>query len=261
MDLGLKGKVALITGAGMGIGKATSFSLAREGGHLAVCDIDRNLVEQSCQKLKECGVRVFPIQVDCTELTSIREMVKKAIEEFGRIDILVNSVGDPKTGTLLSLTEKDWEVSIRLKLLGTIFTITEVYPHMKRDGGGRIVNIIGVFGKQPAPTALTAGVTNAGLMAFTKALAQGAAADNILVNGVSPGPTETLRVQRVIEKRSQERGISIEQAKEEFLNEVPLRRMAKPEEVGDFIAFVVSDKASYLTGEILTFDGGFVRSI
>ncbi len=189
MDLGLKGKFALVTGGSLGIGHAAALALAAEGCRVAIAARGKEALEQAAAKIgRAAQAEVLAVQADCTKPEEVRRMVGKVHERFGRIDVLVNSIGSAKSGNFLQLTEEHWRESLELKLFGIVRCCREVVPHMQRHRWGRIVNVIGHRGRQPETQAMPAGVANAGLINFTKALADEDVRDGILVNGVSPCP-------------------------------------------------------------------------
>lgn len=257
MDLGLKGKFALVTGGSMGIGKAAALALAAEGCRVAIGARGREALDAAAA---EIGGDTFGVQVDCTQPAEIRRMVEAVMSRFGRIDVLVNSVGSAKSGNFLKLAEDDWRSSLELKLFGIVHTCREVVPHMQRQGWGRIVNIIGHRGRQPETQAMPAGVANAGLINFTKALGDEVVRDGILVNGVSPCPMETRRLDYMVQAKAAMMNISEEAARKEFLHDIPIGRFARPEEIAPLIAFLASERNSYISGTTIAIDGGATRT-
>ncbi len=257
MDLGLKGKFALVTGGSMGIGKAAALALAAEGCRIAIGARGREALDAAAA---EIGGGTLAVQVDCTKPADIRRMVDEVVARFGRIDVLVNSVGSAKSGNFLELADEDWRSSLDLKLYGIVHTCREVVPHMRRQRWGRIVNVIGHRGRQPETQAMPAGVANAGLINFTKALGDEVVRDGILVNGVSPCPMETRRLDYMVQAKAAMMGISEEAARDEFLHDIPIGRFARPEEIAPLIAFLASERNSYISGTTIAIDGGATRT-
>jgi NAD(P)-dependent dehydrogenase (short-subunit alcohol dehydrogenase family) len=256
MDLGLSGKRALVTGGSMGIGKAVALALAAEGCRVAIAARGREALAHAA---KEIGAAALVVPADCTKPEDIRRMVQEVVARFGGLDILVNSVGAAKSGRFLELSDDDWRESLELKLFGIVRSCREALPHMRRARWGRIVNLIGHRARQPEAQAMPAGVANAGLVNFTKALADEVAADGILVNGVSPCPMETRRLDYMVKAKAQMMGISEQAAREEFRREIPLGRFARPEEIAPLVAFLASERNSYITGTTIAIDGGATR--
>ena len=256
MDLGLAGRCALVTGGSMGIGKAAALALAAEGCRVAIAARGAPALADAAA---EIGHDTLVVKADCTRLEDIRRMVEEVIGRLGRIDILVNSVGAAKSGDFLELSDDDWRASLELKLYGIVRACREVVPHMRRCRWGRIVNVIGHRGRQPDTQAMPAGVANAGLINFTKALADDVVRYGILVNGVSPCPMETRRLDYMVRAKAQMTGVSEAEARDEFLRDIPIGRFARPEEIAPLIAFLASERNSYVTGTTIAIDGGATR--
>jgi NAD(P)-dependent dehydrogenase (short-subunit alcohol dehydrogenase family) len=261
MDLGLEGKKALVTGGSRGIGRSTALGLAREGARVAIAARDLATLEQTAADIEAfAGRRPTVIQADCTSPDDVAAMVRRADQELGGIDILVNSVGAPKGGHFLDLSEDDWEESLASKLMGEIRCCREALP-LLRASGGVIVNVIGHRGRQPEGRALPAGVANAGLINFTVGLAQEEARHGVRVVGVNPGPVDTRRIHGVFETEAKLLGVSVAAARERWLSQVPLGRMARPEEVADVVVFLASDRASFISGTVVQVDGAATRCV
>lgn len=258
MDLGLAGKTALVTGGSMGIGKAVALRLSREGVRVGIA---ARRGPEVVAAVHEIGSEIWGEAADCSKAADVERFVNAAVRRMGHIDILVNALGAAPAGGLLELSDEAWEQGLALKLLGQISCCKAVVPHMQRQKWGRIVNIAGSQWKRPLGTSLAAGVANAGLVNFTKALAGSLGPDNILVNVVNPGPIDTGRLNYIIEQRAASRGVSFEQVRNEFANETVLGRFGQPEEVANMIVFLVSDLASFVTGAIIDVDGGQNRSL
>ncbi|MFZ1907545.1 MAG: SDR family oxidoreductase [Burkholderiales bacterium] len=261
MDLGLKGKCALVTGGSMGIGKAAALALAAEGCRVAIGARGKEALAQAAAEIgRDAQGEVLTVQVDCTKHEQIRRMAGEVLERFGRIDILVNSIGSATSGHFLRLTEDEWRNSLELKLFGIVHCCREVIPYMQRRRWGRIVNLIGHRGRQPETQAMPAGVANAGLINFTKALADEFVRDGILVNGVSPCPMQTRRLDYMVKAKASMMGISEQAAREEFLRDIPIGRFAQPHEIAPLIAFLASERNTYISGTTISIDGGATRA-
>lgn len=261
MDLGLRGKKALVTGGSRGIGRATALGLVREGARVTIAARERAGLDEAVAEIEAgAGRRPFAIQADCTRPADVVRMVRQAGAEMDGIDILVNSVGAATGGHFLDLTEDDWQESLTSKLMGEIRCCREALP-LLRTAGGVIVNVIGHRGKQPEGRALPAGVTNAGLMNFTVGLAQDEARHGVRVVGVNPGPVDTRRIHSVFETEARLLGVSVAAARERWLSHVPLGRVARPEEVADVIVFLASGRASFVSGTVVQVDGAATRCV
>ncbi len=262
MNTGLKGKTALITGGSQGIGKAIAIALAKEGVLVAICARTEEQLNAAKQEIERAGSeRVTATRADCTDPDAIKKMVRTVVSDFGRIDILVNCVGRAKAGSFADLTDSDWFDAINLKLMGAVRVTREVLPHMMRDGGGRIINIGGVFGIQPNPFSIPMGVANAGLFNFTKALAQDVIRHNIQVNAIAPGRVDTPLFRQLVERQSQQTGNDLAETMKRILAEVPAGRAATPSEIAGVAIFLASDLASYMAGEVVTVDGCWTKCI
>jgi NAD(P)-dependent dehydrogenase (short-subunit alcohol dehydrogenase family) len=258
VDLGLQGRCALVTGGSMGIGRAAALALAAEGCRVAIAARGAEALAQAAQ---EIGRDTLAVRADCTQPADIRRMVAEVLARFGRLDVLVNSIGAAKSGHFLRLSDDEWRDSLELKLFGIVRCCREAIPHMQRQGWGRIVNLIGHRGRQPEAQAMPAGVANAGLINFTKALADEFVRDGILVNGVSPCPMQTRRLDYMVKAKASMAGISAEAARAEFLRDIPIGRFAEPHEIAPLVAFLASERNTYITGTTIAIDGGATRTV
>jgi NAD(P)-dependent dehydrogenase (short-subunit alcohol dehydrogenase family) len=262
MDLGLKGRVALVTGGSKGIGKAVARGLVEEGVRVAICARSKASLEEAARELAGApGAEVFAVAGDLTRPDDVQRIVDGAVGRFGRIDILVNNAGAAPGGEILDLTEEDWQKALQLKFMGYVRCIKAVIPHMQRQGGGRIVNVVGAAARNPAVTYMMGGTANAALINFTKALSDLAVKANVLVTGVSPGPVKTERWDTLMAQQAKAAGQDAEHYVKERSQEFPLGRIALPEEVADVVCFLASERASYLTGITITVDGGITRGV
>jgi 3-oxoacyl-[acyl-carrier protein] reductase len=257
MDLGLKGKVALVTGGSKGIGKAVAHGLAEEGAKVAICargqiDLDRAVGDLA----KSTGSEVFAVAGDLTTESGVKKIVDATIAKFGRIDILVNNAGAAPGGLLLDLTEEDWQQALQLKFMGFVRCMKAVIPYMLKQGRGRIVNVVGNDGVKPIGIELTPSAANAADLAVTVALAEQYGRNNICINAINPGPVATERWDGLISGIARVRKISVNEAQERAERSIPLGRICTPEEVANVVVFVASDRASFMNGAIITLDGG-----
>lgn len=262
MNLGLHGKTALITGGSMGIGKAVAMSLTREGARVAIVARHQEALNEAVAEIsKETSSAVTAIAADCSRSADIDRMLATALEQLGRIDILVNAIGMARGGAFLELSDEDWDQSLALKLMGQIRCCRAVLPTMRRHRWGRIVNISGTQSKRPLPTSMPAGVANAGLVNFSKALAEEVGAQNILVNVINPGPINTRRIEYIISQRAASVGLSEDAIRAEFLREVTVGRFGEPYEVANVITFLVSELSTFVTGSVIDVDGGYTKCL
>ncbi len=252
MDLGLKGKVAVVTGGTEGIGRATALKLAQEGAKVAICARRADLLDKTAAEIGKTGAEVLAVAADMSKLADIEHFMKAVIERFGRLDILVNNAGTSARGKFLEVDDATWSADLELKLFGAIRCTRLAVPHMKQQGGGRIVNITISSAKQPGAQSMPTSVSRAAGLALTKALSKEFAADNILVNTICIGKIKSGQHERNIKKQ----GLDANEYYARTAKEIPLGRVGEPEEVANVIAFLVSDAASYVTGSSINLDGG-----
>jgi 3-oxoacyl-[acyl-carrier protein] reductase len=251
MELGLVGKVALVTGGSEGIGKATALRLAREGTRVAICARRSDVLEHAAQAIREQGGEVFAQTADVTNGAQVEALVAAIIARFGRLDILVNNAGTSSAHPFEQIGDEVWQADLDLKLHAAIRTTRAALPHLKREGG-RIINITTPSGKQPAARSLPTSVSRAAGIALTKALSKELAEHRILVNTVCVGLIRSAQQDRMAQKR----GLAPEQYYQELGKSVPLARVGEAEEVANVITFLASDAASYVTGTSINIDGG-----
>lgn len=261
MDLQLKGKVALVTGGSKGLGRASAVALAKEGCAAALVARTAADLEVARQEIESLGVPCIAIPADFRRADAVEAAVAAVAEHFGRIDILVNCAGGAAAGALFDVTDEQWQEAWDLKVMGYIRATRAVVPHMRRQGGGRIMMISGTAGKQPSPYSLAIGALNAAINNYTRSLADYLAADNIGVVAVSPGPTETERWDKLQAATARVKGITVEEAGAALVKGIPMGRIAQADEVGNLVAFAASPLAAYMTGVNLVLDGGAVKVI
>jgi NAD(P)-dependent dehydrogenase (short-subunit alcohol dehydrogenase family) len=262
MELGLAGKTALVTGGSKGIGRAAAQGLAAEGARVLIAARDAAVLARAAQDIEAAtGRRVETAAVDLSSLEGVRGLVADALGRLGRVDILVNNAGAIKGGDFLTTPDEEWMRGWSLKLLGYIRMAREVLPHMQRQGRGRIINVVGAAARNPATTYMMGGAANAALINFTKALADLGARDGVLVTGVSPGPVKTERWDTLLRQQAEAAGQDVFTFEKARAAELPLGRIALPEEVADLIVFLASDRATFLTGITITVDGGITRGV
>lgn len=262
MELGLRGKVAIVTGASKGIGKAIAEELAAEGVSLALCARGEALLADVAAAIRERhDVTVLPVAADLSTLEGVKHLVRETLSRFQKVDILVNNAGAIRAGSLLTKPDEDWHIDWSLKVTGYIRLTREIFPLMQQQGGGRIVNIIGTAGKQPNANYLAGGGANAALMNITKALGDEGAPHNILVNAIHPGPIRTERWGSLMERMAAEQSKTVQEVEAAWMRDNPLQRPGEPDEVSALAVFLASDRASYINGVAIPIDGGAIRCI
>jgi 3-oxoacyl-[acyl-carrier protein] reductase len=256
MDLGLDGKVVLVTGGSKGIGKAVARGLLQERAKVAICARTKSELDAAAAELAKGGGEVFAVAGDLTREGEVQKIVDAVVTRFERIDVLINNAGAAPGGLLLDLTEDDWHRALELKFLGYVRCMKAVIPHMLRQGGGRIVNIVGNDGVKPIGVELTPSAANAADLAVTIALAEQYGRHNICINAINPGPVATERWDGLISGIARVRGISVADAQKRAETSIPLGRICTPEEVANVAVFVASERASFMNGALITLDGG-----
>lgn len=262
MDLGLKNKVALVAAGSAGIGFACARELAREGARVFLCSRDAQHASDAAQKIHdETGADVAGIACDVTDEGAVEAFVNLAIERAGEIDICVTNAGGPPAKTFAETDLDTFRHAVELNALSAIRFAKLVAPGMIERKWGRIINITSVSVKQPIDGLLLSNTVRAGLTGFAKTLSNEVAAHGITVNNVAPGYTLTDRQDYLAEVRGKSLGKSKQEVIDSWGEQAPMRRMAQPEEIGAAVAFLASERASYITGVTLAVDGGWVRSL
>lgn len=261
MDLKLNRKVALIAASSAGLGKSVAIELAKEGSDLIICSRNSEKLKLVSEEIQQYKKKPLVIPTDLTQYSQVRNLVSKSIEHFGRIDILVTNCGGPPTGNFMDFNIDDWKHAIDLNLMSTIYLCKEVIPHMIKQNGGRIIMITSVSVKQPMPGLILSNVVRAGVAGLAKSLSNEFGKNNILVNIVCPGFTRTKRVEDLAKTLSVKKGVGSEEIIHEWEDQNALGRIATPGEFANVVAFLSSEKASYLTGTSITIDGGYVKGL
>jgi len=262
MDFGLRGRVAMVAAASRGIGFAAARELAREGARVFICSRDAEHANEAARKIHdETGAEVTGVRADVTSEEDIAEFVARARTASGRIDICVtNAGGPPATG--FDQTDMDmYRKAFELNALSAIGLARHVIPMMREQKWGRLINVTSISVKQPIDGLLLSNTVRAGLTGWAKTLSTEVAADGVTVNNVAPGYTLTERQDELATMRSRDSGKSKEEMIAGWASQIPMRRLASAEEIAAAIAFLASERASYITGVTLQVDGGWVRGL
>ena len=260
MDLGLQDKVAIITGGSDGIGKAAALSMSKEGANVVIVARGQEMLDQAVEEIRAAteGV-VVPISADVTGSGTAERVVQTTLDRFGRLDILVNNAGTSMAKGFEQVSQEDWEFDFELKVWGAIRLIQQSIPEMRKVHGGRIINVTNLGGRTPGANSMPTSISRAAGIAITKGLSKDLAQDNILVSTVCIGLIKSGQHRRRYEARLQtDPGLGEDVFYDQLAQgrSVPIGRVGEPEEAGDVIAFLASDRASYLTGIAVNIDGG-----
>jgi len=260
MDLNLKDKIALVAGASRGLGYAAALTLAKEGCRVAVNSRDEAKIKAAAQKIeRETGAQVVGLAGDVGKPDTAEKLVEQTVQAFGGLDILITNSGGPKPGAFESLGEADWENAVSLSLMSHVRLIRAALPWLRRSSAPSVLTVTSYSVKQPIPNLALSNSVRAATVGLTKSLALELGRDGIRFNSILPGWTETERVVELMSARAAASGASVEEETRKQSAESPLGRMGRPEEFAAAAAFLVSPAASYITGVMLTVDGGMYK--
>jgi 3-oxoacyl-[acyl-carrier protein] reductase len=262
MDLGLNGRVALVAAASRGLGKAVATALAEEGARVAIFSRKQEAIEAAAGEIRgRTGGEILPLAADVNDPDQLARVVRATVDRFGRLDILVNNAGGPPPGTFDTVAEEQWQQAIDLTLLSAVRLTRLALPHLRMQGGGRIINLTSSSTREPIPNLLLSNAIRAAVAGWAKTLATELASENILVNCVAPGRIETERLKELDSANAQRQGRTVEEVRGANETSIPLGRYGRPEEFAAAVAFLASDRASYITGITLYVDGGKLASV
>jgi 3-oxoacyl-[acyl-carrier protein] reductase len=262
MDLGLRGRVALVAAASRGLGRAVAEELAAEGASLVVCSRSAETIEQTANEMAAAsGAEILALPCDVSNPAEVARLVQAGRDKFGRIDILVTNAGGPPAGPADSFDNQAWQAATRLTLFSAIELARQVLPGMKERRWGRILNITSIAVKQPVDNLILSNSLRAAVTGFARTLANEVATYGVTVNNIMPGYTRTERVEELALMMSAKEGISPQEFIARWEKEIPMRRLGEPREFAALAAFLVSERASYITGTSIQVDGGWIRGL
>jgi 3-oxoacyl-[acyl-carrier protein] reductase len=257
VELGLSGKAAIVGGASRGIGKAVAFGLAREGCRVAICARRLDVLEAAAEEIRSAtGSQVLALACDMAVAEEIERFVAGAAEAFGRLDIVENNAGGPPAGSFESHDEAAWQAALSQNLMSVVRTVREALPHLRKTGGGRIINITSVAVKEPIPGLVLSNAARLGVVGLAKTLSRELGPDGITVNNVCPGLTLTDRMRELYGGIAQAAGRSLEAVLADEAKRIPLGRLAAAEDVAALVVFLASEPARQISGTTIQVDGG-----
>lgn len=260
MDLHLEGKIALVTGASQGLGFALALALSREGARVAINSRNLEKLQKAAGAIHaETGQEVIALAADVTEPAAADSLVTEVVNAFGGIDLLVANAGGPPSGSFETFGDEDWERAVNLSFLSQVRLIRAALPHLRRSAAASVLTVTSLTVKQPVANLVLSNSIRLATIGLTKSLALELGHQGIRFNSILPGWTETDRVLHLMEHRSKASGLSVEEERQKQSKESPLGRMATPEEFANVGAFLLSPAASYLTGVMLSVDGGMYK--
>jgi 3-oxoacyl-[acyl-carrier protein] reductase len=260
MDLGIRNRVAMVSAASKGLGRAIATSLSAEGVRLSICSRSLESVEDARRSIEAKGVQVLAVACDVSKADDLKRWFDETVRRFGQVDILVTNTGGPPAAPFLKLDEAQWQSGIDSTLMNVVRLCNLVIPGMQQRKWGRIVHITSLVAKQPTELLTISSTLRAGLSALTKTLGDQVARDGITVNAVLPGHYLTDRQRHLADIRAEEQGITPQQYLDKSVGAIPMGRFGEPHELGDVVTFLCSDRASYVTGASIQVDGGIIRS-
>jgi NAD(P)-dependent dehydrogenase (short-subunit alcohol dehydrogenase family) len=256
----LAGKVAIVTGASRGIGKAIAKAMASAGAKLVIAARDAEALETVALEIKELGSESICCPFDLRIPGQPAELVAQAIDTFGVLDVVVNNAGATKRGDFLELTEEDWADGFALKFFGSVRLLRAAWPHLKSQRGS-VINIAGIGGRSPGAEFTIGGSVNAALLSLTKALADKGISDGVQVNAINPGSVRTDRLRLRLEQLAANQGITIAAAEEQMIKSAEVSRIGEPEDIANLVVFATSPGASFLQGALIDMDGGQTKTM
>ena len=262
MDLGLRGKVALVAAASKGLGRAVAEELATEGARVIICARGRDALDDARKEISaKTKAEVHAVAADVSTLEGIKLVADEALKRFGQVDILVNNAGGPPSGPFEKHDWATWQSAVDLTLRSAVELTRAVLPGMRQRRWGRVLNVTSIAAKQPVDSLMLSNSIRAAVTGWARSLANEVARDGVTVNCLLPGFTQTDRVIELNEANAKREGISVADVEQRVNAQIPMRRVGQPREFGALAAFLASDRASYITAQSIAVDGGWIRSL
>jgi 3-oxoacyl-[acyl-carrier protein] reductase len=262
VDLGIRGKVALVSASSKGLGRAIAEELAAEGASVVMCARGEDALRQAADSIRSTtGSTVLDVAADVSEQAGVERVAKTALDQFGRVDILVTNSGGPPSGPFESFTTEAWDSATRLLLTSAVGLTRALLPGMKERRWGRILTVTSIAVKQPIDGLMLSNSLRAAVTGFARTLANEVAKFNVTVNNIMPGYTRTDRVEELARATGKKTGTSVAEALAKWEREIPMGRLGEPREFAALAAFLASERASYITGSSIAVDGGWIRSL
>lgn len=262
MDLGLVGRVAVVAAASKGLGRAVADALAAEGTGLLICARGRDALARARQEIDDrADAEVHAVDADVATIDGIQRVYDAAMTHFGRVDILVNNAGGPPSGPFEQHGWDEWDRAVHLNLRSAVELTRRVLPGMRERKWGRVLNITSIAVKQPVDGLMLSNSIRSAVTGWARTLANEVAADGVTVNNIMPGYTRTERVQQLNAATASREGIDVLEVQRRLESQIPMRRMGDPREFGALVAFLASERASYITAQSIAVDGGWIRSL
>jgi 3-oxoacyl-[acyl-carrier protein] reductase len=256
MELGLKGKRAIVMAASRGLGYASALGLAREGCRLVVCSRDQARIEAAAAAIrKETGAEVRALKADVSSASEAKRLVDAAVSAYGGLEIVVHNAGGPPAGETLQMTEDQWQKAFEQNLLSFTRVVSAAVPEMRQAGYGRVLTIASSSIKQPIPNLALSNALRAGVWGIAKTLSRELASQGILVNVIAPGRIDTERIAELDQANAQKSGKAIEDVRKASIAGIPIGRLGRPEELANLVVFLASEAGSYIAGQAITVDG------
>jgi 3-oxoacyl-[acyl-carrier protein] reductase len=262
MDLGLKGRVALVAGASSGLGLATASELAAEGASVVITARRESHLRQAADDIKAAtGAEVLAVPADVTVESEVERMIDQTVSAFGRLDILIPNSGGPPAGFFQDFSSHDYRQAVELTLISTINMCLRAVPHMRKQKWGRIVAITSIAAKEPVENLILSNTARAGTLGFLKSLSQQVAQEGITVNALCPGYHLTERLRSLAALKAEQDGVAVEDVQRQMAASVAMKRLGEPREFAALAAFLASARATYITGTVIQIDGGLYKAL